>query len=66
MNSYKIDFSRYGSDTYPYALLCRRAWWRRWEHISSFRTKEEALELFAKLNGLPEYLPALSASEREP
>lgn len=58
MNSYKIDWNRYSSDQYPYALYSRNRWWRGWEHIASCRTKDEAHELHQKLIGLPIYLPA--------
>lgn len=56
MNAYKIDWNRFSADTYPYALYSRRSWWRRWEHISSCRTKDEAHALHQKLIGLPIYL----------
>lgn len=53
MNYYKIDWNRYSTDSYPYALFSRRAWWRRWEHVQSFRTIDEAKSLHQKLKGLP-------------
>lgn len=58
MNSYKIDWNSYSADSYPYALYSRRVWWRRWEHVASFRTKEDARVFHQKLIGLPIYLPA--------
>lgn len=56
MNHYKIDWNRYGSDSYPFALYSRRSWWRRWEHVASFATKEMAKSHYNKINGLPIYL----------
>jgi hypothetical protein len=53
MNSYKIDWNRYSSTSFPVALYARSSWWRRWEHVSSFTTIEEAKEHYAKLAGLP-------------
>lgn len=54
MNKYKIDYSKYAHFNYPYALYGKApGLFRRWEHIKSFATKEEAKELHAKLAGLP-------------
>jgi hypothetical protein len=53
MNHYKIDWNRYGFGEYPYALHVRAAWWRRWQHVQSFKTVAEAKEYHAKLTGLP-------------
>lgn len=56
MNRYKIDYNKYADISYPYALYGKSSWTWRWEHIKSFATKEEALELHKKLTGLPVYL----------
>lgn len=53
MNHYKIDWSHYSANEYPYALYSRAAWWRRWQHIECFRTIDEAKALHVKLAGLP-------------
>lgn len=57
-NQYKIDYNKYSADSYPYALYVKspKGFIRKWEFIASFKTKEEARELFRKLTDLPEYL----------
>ncbi len=56
MNKYKVDFNKYGHD-YPYAVYVRHGWLGRWEHIASFKDKEEAREYAAStLAGLPIYV----------
>lgn len=57
MNRYKIDYNKYADISHPYALYGKAAGWvKRWEHIKSFATKEEARELYQKLVGLPIFL----------
>jgi hypothetical protein len=56
LNQYKIDWNAYSADSYPYALYSRAAWWRRWKHVASFRTMDEAKMLHAKIAGLPVHL----------
>jgi hypothetical protein len=56
MNKYKIDYNKYADIRWPYALYARCAWSWRWEFIKSCESKEEAVELFNKLNGLPVFL----------
>jgi hypothetical protein len=58
MNRYKIDWNRYSTESYPYALFSKRRWFARWEHVASHRTKEDARAHYEKLIGLPIYLPA--------
>jgi hypothetical protein len=53
VNRYKIDYSAYSADTYPYALYAKGALSWRWKHVASFRTVEEAKALHAKIAGLP-------------
>jgi hypothetical protein len=58
-NDYKIDWNIYSSKYNPFGLFGRRpGWrpWRKWEHIASFETREEAEAHHRNLIGLPIYL----------
>jgi hypothetical protein len=57
MNRYKIDWNTYFAGDYPYALYVKSAWYQRWKFVASFRTKEDAVDLFEKLASLPIPLP---------
>lgn len=59
MNSYKIDWNKYSTDTHPYALYSKQgSFFTKWEFVASFKTKDEAREMHQKLIGLPIYLPS--------
>lgn len=56
-NEYKIDWNKYSTDVYPYALYSKsNSPWSKWEYVCSCKTKEECIELHKKLVGLPIYL----------
>lgn len=57
MNRYKIDVNTYVSSSFPYALYVKRAWWRRWQHIESFKTVEAAKAVHDQLAAMPIFLP---------
>lgn len=56
MSRFKIDFSQ--SAVYPFALYFNRGrLWDAWERLDTFKTRDEAKDLYERIKDLPEYLP---------